>query len=513
MHAPSHQHAAANSVRLRYFTAVSGGACALLGCLALLGWHLDLPVLVQLRSSLAPMQYNTAICLVLAGSALAIWAWGRVFLAVPIIGGIVAAIAGLTLAEYLFHADFGIDQCLFRSYITTETFHAGRMSPVSAFCLTLASLSLLSLGPRVAPHRRALIIGSLSSIIVSISGVALVGYALGLPGAYGWGQLTRMAINTSVGLGLLGAALFIIAWHIDRHPGENTPRWLPLPLALSVFTGSLVLYFALEQKQDQDIVHTVKAGAESVKNQIALRMEGRMRGLVRMARRWRISGDRPQAEWEADAADYVHDVPDAQALEWIDAAHLVRWVVPLAGNEKKLNLDLTREERRKAATEQAERENQAVITSIVTLFRGELGFVIYVPLLVDGRSQGFLAGTFDAKMCLDRYLPPMVAAGESIRISDHSRTFYERDAGAPSAREDWVVREKIELHAQLGISECGLRPPSPHTSIPGCRRSSSTPALSAPCSWPPSAFSPSAPLARPPKPPAPTPPCRPRSTR
>ena len=435
-----------DTAKWRYPSAFIGGACALLGLLVLIGWHLHLPALIQLRPNLAPMQYNTALCILLAGDALAIKAWGKAPLAVLILGGLVAALGSLTFGEYLFHADFGIDQRIFRAYIVTETSEPGRMSPVTSFCLAVAGLAFFFLELGLMGRWRALIVGSLASIIVSISVVALAGYAFGLPGAYGWGHLTRMAAHTAGGVGLLGAAFFMIAWHIERHPGERTPRWLPLPMALGVFTGALVLYFALDKKQDQEILQTVKAGADSVKSQISLRMDGRMRGLARMARRWEMAGAPGQAAWEADAADYVHDVPDAQSLEWIDTDHRIRWVVPLAGNETKLNLDLTREARRKEAMERAERENQPVITGIVTLFRGGLGFIIYVPIVVDGQPHGFLGAVLDSQICLERYLPVSVAAGEAIRIRDRSQTFFERDAGARPDNQNWVVREKIDLH-------------------------------------------------------------------
>jgi sensor domain CHASE-containing protein len=320
------------------------------------------------------------------------------------------------------------------------------MSPVSGFCFTLAGTALILLGFRAAPRLRPLMVGSLASIIVSVSVVALLGYAFGLPGTYGWGQLTRVAVHTATGLGLIGAGLFAIAWNIARRPGERTPRWLPVPLTLGIFTGSLILSFAMDGKQNEEITQTVKAGAESAKNQIAVRMEGRIRSFVRMARRWEFSGAPPQAEWEADAANYVHDFPDLQAVEWIDATHLTRWIVPLAGNEAKINLNLTQEVRRKAAVEQAEREHQPVITRIVTLFHGGLGFIVYVPIVIHGQSDGFIAGIFDAQTCLTRYLPPAVAAGEAIQVSESGQKFYERDAGAASRREDWIVQEKIELH-------------------------------------------------------------------
>jgi sensor domain CHASE-containing protein len=417
----------------------------LLGLVVLTGWYLHLPALIQFRPGLAPMQYNTAMCFVLAGVALNIWAWGGAPWAMSIPGGLVAAVGALTLAEYLFRADLGIDQALFRSYITTEVSNMGRMSPVSAFCFTLAGLALLCLGLRLAPRWQPLAVGSVASVIISISLVALLGYAFGLPGTYGWGQLTRVATHTAAGLGVLGAGLFIIAWNLAVHPGERTPRWLPMPLALGIFTGSLVLCFALDTKQNEEIIQTVKAGAESVNNQIAVRMEGRVHSFVRMANLWDFSGAPSQAMWDADAASFVHDFPDLQALQWIDGADRVRWLVAPSGNESKLSLDLSQADRRKFAVEQAEGEDEPVITHALTLFHGGLGFIIYVPIVVKGQSDGFLVAVFDAQSCLRHYLPAAVAAGEAIQVFNDGQLFFERDAATPPIRKDWIFQQKIEL--------------------------------------------------------------------
>jgi sensor domain CHASE-containing protein len=425
--------------------AALGAFCAILGSMVLVGWHLHLASLIQIQRGMAPMQYNTAICFVLAGAAQYIWASGKFGRAIPILGGLIAAIGSLTLVEYLFHADLGVDQAFFHSYITTETSQPGRMSPVSALCFALAGLGFISLGFRDARRWRAPVAGSIASIIISVSLTAVSGYVFGLPGTYGWGQLTRVALHTAVGLGCIGSGIFFMAWNIALRPGERTPRWLPVPLALGIFTGSLVLFFALEGKQNDDAAQTVKFAAQSVKNQMTLRMESRMRAFVRMAQRWEFAGSQTQAAWEADATNYLHDFPDLQSLEWIDTSHRVRWIVPLAGNEGKINLDLTQEERRKAAIDEAVRTHQPVITRIVSLYRGGLGFIIYVPIIVNGQSAGFITAIFDAQECLSRYLPAAVATGQSIEIFDGSQLLYSRDATRWTIREDWVAQQKIEL--------------------------------------------------------------------
>jgi hypothetical protein len=214
---------------------------------------------------------------------------------------------------------------------------------------------------------------------------------------------------------------------------------------LAVFAGSLVLYIALERKQDTDIAQTVRAGAEGAKNQIEVRMESRYHALARMAQDWELAGAPAQYVWEANAASYIRDVPDAQALEWIDASRHVRWIVPRAGNEAELT-GLAQDKSRSVAMDQALRENQPVVTGLVSLQTGGLGFIIYAPIMLRGQSGGFLAAVLRAEDCLQRYLPAPVGDGEAITVSERGRVFFTRAAGAPPLRQEWVVPERIELN-------------------------------------------------------------------
>ncbi|MDR3404752.1 MAG: CHASE domain-containing protein [Chthoniobacter sp.] len=258
--------------------------------------------------------------------------------------------------------------------------------------------------------------------------------------------MTRVAAHTAAGFVVLGTGLFIAAWHSGGQPTERTPRWLPMALALASTTATLVLYFALDSKQNAQIAHVIQAGAESAKSQITIRMESRLRSLVRMATRWETAGRPAQAAWEADAANHLRDFPDMQAIEWIDTTHAIRWISPLAGNEAKLGLNLVTEERRAAAIAQAERERQAAITRTVPLFHGGLGYVVYVPLTVAGKPDGVLGTVFQAEPHFARYLPEGIAPGQSIRVSEGGLTVYQRDASTPPSHPEWVAQERVEMH-------------------------------------------------------------------
>jgi sensor domain CHASE-containing protein len=443
---PQCPRVASTGDRLPILTLASGCASLALGLLVLIGWQLHILVWVQLGPDLVPMQYNSALCLLFMGAAIMARQWDRAAWLAPVLGALAASIGGITLCQDLFQLNLGIDQLFFHAYVTTHTSHPGRMSPISAMGFLAIGLAMLALGRGITRRWRLLAAGALASLAVSIMVVTLLGYACGLHAAYAWGHLTDVSIQTASGLALVGAGVFNLAWKNGLAPGERTPRWLPIPLMLGVLTAAIAFYSALGSEQNENIAQTVKAGAESVKNQISVRIDARIRSIVRMAKRWDFEGGTPREVWENDATDYVHDFPDLQALEWIDASHHVRWIVPLAGNEAKLGLDLTRETHRKAAVDLAVKEQQPVMTPIVQLFRGGAGWIIYTPLLVKGRPDGLIAAVIKAQPCLDRFLPRVVAEGEALEFSDSGTVFYQRDASQPPINPAWINSEQVEMH-------------------------------------------------------------------
>jgi sensor domain CHASE-containing protein len=365
-------------------------------------------------------------------------------LVIPILGAVAALIGGLTLTEYLFHVDLRIDQLLFHAYINTQTLFRGRMSPVSSVCISFAGTGLVLLGLRTGPSHGPLAIGSLASVIISISLVALTGYALGLPGDNGWAEFTRDSVYSAAVYFFLGVSLFTIAWSTGLRHDEHTPRWLPIPLVLSVCTGSFVLYSALENKQQDDIIQTVRADAEGARNQVSIRMDSRSRSLSRMARDWQIFGVPTQAEWQANAASYVRDIPDVQALQWVDSARHLRWIAESDGSPSK-DADVPADLPRTTAMDQADREQEPVITRIVTLADGDRGFIIYAPITLNGVPDGYLVGVFKANTCLARYLPAAIAPGEAISVDEGRPDFFDRDTGAKPGRPSWAVIERVKL--------------------------------------------------------------------
>jgi sensor domain CHASE-containing protein len=89
-------------------------------------------------------------------------------------------------------------------------------------------------------------------------------------------------------------------------------------------------------------------------------------GLARCG--WSCRYDRPLAK------------PALQALEWVDPAFYVRWVVPLPGNEAIVNQPSAPEARRRQALDAARATREPAFTQAIELLQGGRGVLVYVPL-------------------------------------------------------------------------------------------------------------------------------------
>ena len=124
------------SAQLDLVVLAAGELAVALGSVVLFGWYTHSPWLVQVQPTFAPMQYNAALSVLLCGLGLLALSWGRVRLEM-VCGIVVAAIGLLTLYEYLFGLNLGLDQFFLQPFTTVRTSHPGRMAPQTALSLSL----------------------------------------------------------------------------------------------------------------------------------------------------------------------------------------------------------------------------------------------------------------------------------------------------------------------------------------------------------------------------------------
>lgn len=205
-----------------------GGAVCVLGILGALGWLFESEALISIVSGWSRMKPNTSLGLFLGGLALAASASPRksplLFSLVTGVSFFLMLLGSLTLAEYIFGWNLGIDEVLFRhALLLLGEGHPGRMSPSSAFCFVLAGLAFWVVTHPAKVKDRQAIVPALAAALVTIGLFSFIGYfADALFGYRGW-NYTGMALHTSLGFIFLGGGLFFqvaggggIAWFLDR---------------------------------------------------------------------------------------------------------------------------------------------------------------------------------------------------------------------------------------------------------------------------------------------------------
>ncbi len=186
----------------------TGGVVLLtLGALVLLGWLWKIESLTTFLPGPITMKPNTAIGFVFLGLALFLLTWYSKARSTQLwcaASATVVILVGLvTLSEYFFHSDLGIDQFLFKD-VVQSTF-PGRMTHITAFNFCIAGLSLLLLA---LSERRASIAQGLAATTGLSSIFAIIGYLYGVPALYGSIEYTSMALHT--GLGFLIGSLSVL---------------------------------------------------------------------------------------------------------------------------------------------------------------------------------------------------------------------------------------------------------------------------------------------------------------
>ena len=169
--------------------------------LIMLGWLLDKPSLRVLFEGHAAVKANTAAGLIACGFLLLV-AYGkpgrfratlRWLIAVPLL-----ILSLLTLAQYLFGIDMGIDEILVEAPSGAPmSASPGRMAPTTALCFVLFSAALL-IDHRQTGNARGLS-RALATLLLLVALTSIMGYAYGAPLMYlDVEGVTAMSLATAI---------------------------------------------------------------------------------------------------------------------------------------------------------------------------------------------------------------------------------------------------------------------------------------------------------------------------
>jgi PAS domain S-box-containing protein len=184
-----------------------GAAAAALGLAVLVGWSIEDEALTRIVPGSTPLKVNTALCLVLLGTAGALrrTRHERLRTVLAVAGALIAA---ATLVEHLRGRSLGLDEL-----VLDDPFSAGgtpgRMSLGASIALLLTAVGMLGLDSlrrpvRIVSHVPLLLAGGIGL-------VGLVGYASALDDLYWHSEATSLTVPAGAGILLLVASALVLA--------------------------------------------------------------------------------------------------------------------------------------------------------------------------------------------------------------------------------------------------------------------------------------------------------------
>ena len=225
---------------------LASAALVILGCLVLVGWAFQIPLLTSILPDQATTKANMAIGIVLMG--VVFWLLSdeqpppRARSLATLGASGVFLIGLLTLLEYVLGWNLGIDQFLFHD---PALVHPGRMAEVTAISLTLLGLALGLL----TNSKWFRLMQSLALAVLGIALLTLVGYLYQVQQLYTVFSFSSVALSTAVAL--LIASLGVLfarpeqglmaALSADRPGGLMARRLLPALIVVPIIFGWLQL--------------------------------------------------------------------------------------------------------------------------------------------------------------------------------------------------------------------------------------------------------------------------------
>ena len=219
---------------------ICGVLAAAAGIIALLGWGLGLLFLASLGSGKIPMAPSTALLFVLHGAAAFLRTRSPLrrseywlVVVVQSAGTLVASLLCVLSSQGIY---LDAEHLGFPAVGTVGGVPIGHMSPVTALCFLLASLSFLASLPSSSERpRRAAAAWSFACLLLAACSVLLLAYLYGTPLLYA-GSFIPPAATTSLAFAALGTALLALAgpqaWP-QREPDGAATR--PAPVLFLVF--------------------------------------------------------------------------------------------------------------------------------------------------------------------------------------------------------------------------------------------------------------------------------------
>lgn len=213
------------------------------------------------------------------------------------------------------------------------------------------------------------------------------------------------------------------------HHSRTRTLWIPWLVFLAASVGLVLMWHRLRQHEDE-LLHT---RTETTTCQVAYRIETfietRLHMIGQMVRLWQHHQINTPERFAEMASALQAEFTSFQAINWVDADGVIRWLVPEDRNLPAKDRDLRGHAGMDDILCDTVQAGVPRSSPPVELFQGGRGFGTYFPLFREGRHEGFINGVFRMKRVVEDCLKEGVRDEFYIRITDGNELYSDVPAG------------------------------------------------------------------------------------
>ncbi len=215
-------------------------------------------------------------------------------------------------------------------------------------------------------------------------------------------------------------------------------------------SGVVAVWYVINERAHEHIELSTEHTAQM--NELLIRQDigNRISALERLARRWPTTGPEARADWEADAARFVGDMPGLQAIEWADASYQVQWTVPEVAIDADILADFGQIVPVADALAGIQEADHAVVTRPFEIGDSGLAIAALVPVTRDGRFDGVIGGILHLEAWLTAVIESVQSHDYDVRVLLEGQEAYRFSPDVGSINEARTERTSFELQGLSG---------------------------------------------------------------
>lgn len=162
------------------------------------------------------------------------------------------------------------------------------------------------------------------------------------------------------------------------------------------------------------------------------------------AQRWITADGTARVVWQKDASHYLAAMPGIEAIEWVDAAQHVRWIVPQQGNESREGQAVSRIGLSHIIFSKLGERSEPGVSQPFEFAQGSLSIAVYVPVTRTGQFDGLMVGILRLQPWLDAVLSGWKSTEYRTQIFLADQLVHDRSDPGEATHDLWSSQRKFE---------------------------------------------------------------------